>query len=252
MDLRQAVLDDEVLPVEARTLDLGAVAVAQGERRRFAGLLEVLGTVVDALGNDVVLVERFLLVLARLLFDGVDVAERVVDFVELDDFRDFADGAEDAVEPVETQLDDAHPRGQVAQRREAPLHPEFRDAFVEQAGHGGFDVVGEVGLALLRELQQEEGFGHDFAQLVDALELLDEAVLERLALLPVNADFGDFELAAGEVWRLVVRDTVCDKLHLLRDDLRRASAPASFFLGFVGSGVQRQNVEQEAEHRIRE
>merc|ERR550537_968017 len=229
-DLWQAVLDDEVVPVEARALDLGAEALGEREGGFLLGLEELLAVGVDALGDDVVLVERLFLVLAGLLLDGVDVAERVLDLVELDDARDGVDRAEDLAELLEPHADDVHPGGEVAQTREAPLHPELGDAFLEQAPHRGFDFVGEVGLALLREFEHSQRVGYDLAQLVDALELLDEAVLEGLALLAVDADFGDLELAAGEVGRLVGRDALADELDLLVDDLRGAAASAALAL----------------------
>ena len=252
-DFGEAVLDDEVFPVEARAFDFGAEAVAEGEAGFLLGLEEFLGVGVEALGDDVVLVERLLLVLAGLLLDGVDVAERVVDLVELDDARDGVDGAEDLAELLEAHADDVHPGGEAAQTREAPLHPELGDAFLEQAAHRGFDLVGEVGLALLREFEHGERVGHDFAEFVDALELLDEAVLEGFALLAVDADFGDLELAAGEVGRLVGGDALADELDLLVDDLGRpASASALALLGVVCAGVERQDVEQEVEHGVGE
>ena len=251
-DLGQAVFDDEVLPVEARALELeaGAVGVDEG-RLEFLVLEQVVAVHVDALSHDVVLVERPLLVLAGLLLDGVDVAERVLDFVELDDARDAVDGAEHLAELVQAQLDHVHPGGQVAQRREAPLHPELRDALLEQAGHRGFDLVGEAGLALLRQLEHGQRQGDCLAEFVDALEFLDEAVLERLAFLAVDADFVDLELAAGEVRRLVVGDFVADELDFLVDDLRGAAAPAAaLFVVAPIAGVERQDVEQEVEHLV--
>jgi len=80
---------------------------------------------------------------------------------------------------------------------------------------------------------------------------LDEAVLERLAFFAVDADFGDLELAAGLVRRLVGRDALADEFDFLVDDLPGAAtsaAAALFFLGFTR--VERQDVEQEAEHLV--
>lgn len=249
-DLGQAVLDDEVLPVEARAFDLESGAVRENQRGFLLGLEQVFRCSIHALSDDVVLVERLLLFLTGLLLDRVDLAERVVDFVELDDPRDCVDGAEHLAELLEAHADDVHPRGQVAQRREAPLHPELRDAFLDQTGHGGFDFVGEAGFAFLRHLEQGERHGDRFAEFVDALELLDEAVLEWFAFFAVNADFRELELAAGVVGGLVGRDAFADELDLLVDDRSGAAASASSLFIFSFAGVERQDVEQETEHLV--
>jgi len=253
-ELGNAVDDDQLVPVESGAFDFHAEALTEHQTWFLVCLEQVFRVGVDALGDHIVLVERLLFLLAGLLFDGVDLADWVVDLVELDDARDRVDCAVHLAQVLQTLFDGVHPRGQAAQGGETPLHPKLGDAVLQHAGHRSLDFVREVGFAFLRQFEHYEGVGYGLAELVDALELLDKAVLERLAFLTVDADFANLVLAARLVRRLVSWDAFFDELDFLVDHLGGSAASASGFFSFAFclTRVEGQDVEQEAKHVVGE
>jgi len=121
----------------------------------------------------------------------------------------------------------------------------------QQAIHGRFDVVGEVGFAFLCEFERGQSISNSLAKFVYALELLDEAILEWFAFFTVYADFREFKLTAGEVWGLVGRNAFANELNHFVDDLSgSATSCISCLFFFIRARIEGQDVEQEAEHFV--
>lgn len=114
-ELGNAVNNNEFIPVESSSFDFHTEALTEYQTWFLVCLEQILRVGADALGDDIVLVEWLLFFLAGLLFDGVDLADWVVDLIELDDARNRVDRAVHLPQVLQALFDGVHPRGQAAQ-----------------------------------------------------------------------------------------------------------------------------------------
>jgi len=116
------------------------------------------------------------------------------------------------------------------------------DAFGYERTLRSFDDIGEVHFSFVGFLEVDECHSDGFAQLVDAFQLLDEAVLLGPDLLAVECEAPDVLLPSGHIGAtLVPRDGLGDEHDLGVDDV----FSAAFLLVVVLVGLTRvewQNV----------